>query len=215
VKHFINRDMLALNVSTFSVDPEIVARFSDPARLAGNYSTVLPAKWHSDIEWISAADEDTFAIFQAAFEALGIAAHAAPYLDLDQQVRLYAGFLVVRSRCSDADFHVDWLSTNNEAFTCITPVSANARQFGLLYKQLTGAIAEYDYVPGEAIAFGENFAHSTKPGASDEPVVLLCFEYGTDKMEHWPNIYRTVGDQVTHLRQPDGRFVRAEGKPRS
>jgi hypothetical protein len=93
-------------------------------------------------------------------------------------------------------------------------VSPNAREFGLLYKQLGGAIGEYDYVAGEAIAFGENFAHSTKPGHSDDPVILLCFEYGTDKMKHWPNIYRTVGRQVTHLRQPDGRFVRGEGKSR-
>jgi len=42
--------------------------------------------------------------------------------------------------------------------------------------------------------------------------VLLCFEYGTDKMERWPNIYQTVGKQVTHLREPNGRFVRADGK---
>ena len=214
MKHFLNRDMLAPNVSTFAVDPQIPLGFRDPSVLPGSFSTVRPSKrnWHSDIQWISAADEDTFEIFQSAFDSLGIAAQAAPYLDLDKQVRLYAGFLVVRSRCSEAHFHVDWVHSNNEAFTCMIPASANATQSGLLYKQLTGAVGEYQYKAGEAIAFGENFAHSTKPGRFDEPVVLLCFEYGTDKMERWPNIYQTVGKQVTHLREPNGRFVRADGK---
>jgi hypothetical protein len=212
VKHFLNREMLAPNVATFGVDSQIVERFGEPGSLPGNYSTIQPDKWHSDIQWISAADEDTFEIFQRAFESLGIAAHAAPYLDLHEKVRLYAGFLVVRSRSSEADFHVDWVDTNNEAFTCITPASANASGCGLLYKQLTGAIAEDRYNAGEAIAYGDHFAHSPQPEQSDQPVVLLCIEYGTDKMDRWPMIYRTVGKQVTHLRQPDGRFVRAEGR---
>ena len=207
MKHFLNRDMLAPNVSTFRVDPTVIESFSDLEGLAGRFSSVAPQHWRSDIEWVSAADEETFAIFQSAFDALGIAIHAKPYLDLDKEVRLYAGFLVVRSGCTDTDFHVDWVETNNEAFTCLMPVSTNARGFGLLYKKLTGEIAEYEYTVGEAIAFGENFEHSTKPGRTEQPITLLCFEYGTDKMEHWPNILRTVGRQVTHLRRPDGRFV--------
>ena len=214
MKHFLNREMLALNVSTFPVDPEIPRGFGNPGVLPGNYSTVRPKRknWHSDIEWISAADEETFGIFQSAFDSLGIAAQAAPYLDLDREVRLYAGFLVVRSRCSEAYFHVDWVRTNNEAFTCMIPASENAAESGLLYKQVTGETAEYRYKAGEAIAFGDNFMHSTKPCEFEEPVVLLCFEYGTDKMDRWPQIYETVGSQVTHLRQPDGQFVRARGK---
>jgi hypothetical protein len=214
VKHFLNRDMLAPNVSTFAVDLNIPQHFRDPSLLSGNYSTIRPKKehWHSDIEWISAADEETFEVFQSAFDSLGIAAQAAPYLDVDKQVRLYAGFLVVRSRCSEAHFHVDWIRTNNEAFTCMIPASRNASESGLLYKKLTGETAEYRYKTGEAIAFGDNFVHSTKPCEFEEPAVLLCFEYGTDKMDRWPQIYETVGSQVTHLRQPDGQFVRARGK---
>lgn len=213
MKHFLNRDMLAPNVSTFAVDSQIVQRFGDPESLGGTCSTIRPREWNSDIEWISAADEDTFETFRSAFDSLGIGARAAPYLDLHKEVALYAGFLVVRSRCSEPHFHVDWVNTNNEAFTCMMPASTNGAESGLLYKQLTGATAEYTYKAGEAIAFGDNFTHSTKPGQTDQPVVLLCFEYGTDKMEHWPAIYQTIGKQVTHLRQPDGRFVRAEGAP--
>jgi len=213
VKHFLSRELLAPNVWTFPVARDIVERFSDPAALPGKYSTVRPSQWLSDIKWISAADEEAFDVFESAFDDLEIAARGEAYLDLDRKVRLYAGFLVVRSRCSEPEFHVDWLNANNEAFTCLTPVSANGGPFGLLYKRLTGEVGEYEYSLGEAIAFGDNFVHSTKPGRSDEPVVLLSFVYGTDKMEHWPKIYPTVGRQVTHVRQPDGRFVRADANP--
>jgi hypothetical protein len=218
LKHFLNRELLAPNVMTFAVDESIVAEFRDLDLRDGNYSTVKPSKnWNSDIQWISAADEETFSVFQSAFDRLAIGAHAAPYLDIDRQVRLYAGFLVVRSRCTKAHLHVDWNGANNEAFTLLTPVSGNTADFGLLYKKLTGETGEYAYKTGEAIAFGDNFQHGTKPGQSEKPVVLLCFEYGTDKMEHWPRLHRTVGYQATHLRQPDGEFVRAgassEGAP--
>ena len=60
--------------------------------------------------------------------------------------------------------------------------------------------------------FGDNFAHSTKPGRSDEPVVLLCFQFGTDKMEHWPEINAQLNTQATLLRLPDGTLARTGGK---
>lgn len=212
MRHFLNRTMLAPNVSTFDVDPAIVADFAHPGQLPGRYSSVKPHNWNSDIEWISAADEEAFGAFQSAFDRLAIAESVAAYLDFEREVRLYAGFLVIRSRCDKPHFHVDWIHAGNEAFTVMTPVTRNAAKFGLLYQRLDGAVGDYEYKIGEAIAFGDNFSHSTKPGQSAEPVVLLCFEFGTDKMEHWSKIYRTVGKQVTHVRQPDGRFVRAAGK---
>jgi hypothetical protein len=212
VKHFLNREMLALNVTTFEVDSEIVAEFANHAELPGGYSTVKPGGWNSDIEWISASDEQSFAVFQSAFDGLEIGPKLAPYLDLELEPRLYAGFLVVRRECREPHFHVDWTGANNEAFTLMTPVTPARDDFGLLYERLDGSIGDYGYKRGQAIAFGDNFRHSSKPVSSDDPLVLLCFEFGTDKMEHWPNIYRTVGKQVTHIRQPDGQFVRAQGK---
>jgi hypothetical protein len=204
--------MLAFNVMTFPVDCAVVEEFASLPE-DGKFSRISPSKeWNSDIEWISAADERSFEVFQSAFDRLGIAAHAAPYLDIEVAVRLYAGFLVVRSRCSEAHFHVDWSETNNEAFTFMTPVTGNSSDFGLLYKRLDEAVGEYPYTIGEGIAFGDKFQHSTQPGESKQPVVLLCFVYGTDKMEHWPKINRTVGTQVTHLRQPDGKFTRAAAR---
>jgi hypothetical protein len=210
MRHFISKELGALNAMTIPVDASIVAEFSHPANLPGKISTISPG-WDSDISWISAADEEAFAIFQSAFDRLGVAGRTAEYLDLDREVRLYAGFLIMRSCCNAPYFHVDWQQTNNEAFTFITPVTPNASDWGLLYHRVRGDTGEYRYKTGEGIVFGDKFVHSTKPGQSDEPVILLCFEFGTDKMVHWPKIYPTVGYQVSHIRQPDGQFVPASG----
>ncbi len=208
MKHFINHELVAPNVMTVRVDRLIVAEFkplgSDPLDETA-FATARPP-WNSDVRWISAVTPDAFAIFQSAFDRMGIAAHVAPCLDLDREVRLYSGFLVVRSACSEPNFHLDWVKTNNEAFTLMTPVTDNARDFGLLYKQLPGETAEYDYKVGEAIIFGDHFEHSTKPGRSPDPVVLLRFTFGTDKMEHWEKIRATAGHQSRMVRRPDGEF---------
>lgn len=208
--HFLNREMLAVNVKTFPVDPGIIAEFADLSRLPGRMISVAPKrdKWHSDIEWISPDDQAGFEFFQSAFERLGVAAQVAEYLDLSQEVRLYFGFMVTRSRCTEPYFHCDWRNLGNEAFTFMTPVSTNASGFGLLYKKLNGETAEYEYRPGEAIVFGDNFEHSTKPGLAGEPVVLLSFEFGTDKMDHWPGMFDRLRKQATLVRRPDGAFVR-------
>lgn len=209
MKHFLNRELLAPNVRTIPVDPVIVAEFGDYRSLPGRFSTVRPSNWDSDIRWISAADEKTFELFQSAFERLGVADYAKEYLDLRNRVTLYAGFLVVRRICRKLHLHVDWAKTNNEAFTLLTPVSAGPQEFGLTYERLTGETSNYEYKIGEAILFGDHFKHGTQIGEASEDVILLCFEFGTDKMEHWPRIYETVGYQVTHIRRPDGAFVKA------
>jgi len=215
MRHFLNKDMLAANVMTVPVDAVVVSEFaSSEYRDRRDLACVSP-DWKSDIEWIAPSEPDSHRRFEGAFDRMGIAGHVRPYLDIEREVRLYAGFLVVRSECSEPAFHVDWVNTNNEAFTLLTPVSPVPAGFGLLYKKLTGEIAEYEYKTGEAIIFGDNFSHSTKPGRSDEPVVLLCFEFGTDKMEHWDKIYETIGRQAGMLRQPDGEFAHTELRERS
>lgn len=211
MRHFINPDFGAPNVFTVPVDPAI------PREFAGLSQDLAPAgfvrirpKWNSDIVWISAETEETFGTFDRAFQRLGIAERVRPYLDIEGTVQLYAGFLVARSACDAPNFHPDWEKTNNEAFTFMTPVSDNAQGFGLLYWKLDGSTGEYDYRPGEGIVFGDHFIHSTKPGRSDEPVVLLCFTCGTDKMEHWDKIVRTAGTQSRLIRRPDGQMQRLD-----
>lgn len=215
MKHFLNKEMLAANVMTVEVDATVVARFADlEQRRSSSLSSVKP-DWNSDLEWLSPSTPEAHGVFEAAFEQMGVAEHVRCYLDVDSEVRLYAGFLVIRSRCSEPHFHVDWVKTNNEAFTMLTPVTSAAREFGLLYKKLTGEIGEYEYEPGEAIIFGDHFSHSTRPGFSPDPVVLLCFEFGTDKMEHWDKIYATIGKQAAMLRRPDGDFMFTEFRGRA
>lgn len=216
MRQFVNPALNAPNAKTIPVAPGIVSEFADPGRLPGKLISVAPdrSEWNSDIEWISPDDEDGVAPFQSAFERLGIPEQAAPFLDIEKEVRLYIGFLVVRSRCAKPYFHTDWRQLNNEAFTVLTPVTANADNFGLLYGRLDGEVGNYEYRQGEAIMFGDDFVHSTRPGRSEQPVTLLCFQFGSDKMEYWPRIYAQLETQATQVRRPDGVFIRT-GVPAS
>ena len=213
MKHFLNDKLLAPNVLTVGVDHRIVREFLPLAHAAlptDDHSASRP-HWNSDIRWVAPTSVEAFETFESAFRRLAIAEHVAPFLDLESQVRVYAGFLVVRSDCAEPNFHLDWEKTNNEAFTLITPVTDHGAGFGLLYRKLNGEVGEYDYKPGEAIIFGDHFVHSTKPGRSDEPVVLLSFTFGTDKMEHWDKIAKTAAYQSKLVRRPDGEFVTGGG----
>ncbi|QNN66034.1 hypothetical protein H9L12_05930 [Sphingomonas rhizophila] len=65
----------------------------------------------------------------------------------------------------------------------------------------------YAYCHGEGILFGDEVLHSTRPGRSEHPVMLLCFEFGTDRMEYWPAIHDCISTQSVMTQRPDGRFV--------
>jgi hypothetical protein len=210
VKKFINDEMMAPNVLRVPIDIGLAKQLgaivtSRAARL--KLYSHAPA-WRSNVRWYSARFERDFRRFRSLFDKLEIAGHVEPYLDLAREVRLYNGFLVIRSRCTEPNFHVDWRDTNNEAFTLLTPLTDNGSGFGMLYKKLDGSIGEYDYKLGEALIFGDDFVHSTKPGVSNEPVVLLCFNFGTDKMGHWSKIQRTAARQSLLICRPDGQFQR-------
>lgn len=205
--------MLAPNVLTVPVDLAIVSEFEDLARSADpgpDYCTVVPWKKISDMRWISAASRKAFARFQSAYERLGIAESVRGYLDIDHDVRFYSGFLHTRTLCKESNFHVDWRLTNNEAFTILMPLPGYEQPQTLLYKKLTGEIAEYVYKPGEGIIFGDHFIHATPTGAFDPPFTLLVFAFGTDKMEHWPKILRTQGYQCPLVRCPNGEFMEVD-----
>lgn len=205
---FHNPELNAPNVMEFDVDPAIVADFAPLAyeQPAGEFAVERPA-WSSDMAWISPNTINAFRFFQTRFHRLGIAERMAQYLDIDQTVRMFSGFLVSRSRCENPDWHYDWIDTNNEAFTFLTPIYETPPDFGLIYRRNDDTAGIYHYRPGKGIVFGDGFTHSTMPGHSDPPVVLLCFTFGTDKMEHWPAIERTSGTQGNLIRLPDGRFI--------
>jgi hypothetical protein len=217
MKQFYNAELNAPNVLKVNVDASVVQELlpiCGGTLDRGRFSSISPP-WQSDMCWISANSARSFAEFQSLFDRLGVAAHVEPYVDFDTGVRLYCGFLVTRSVCEAPDFHVDWEDTNNEAFTLLTPVTGNCEGFGLLYRQINGEIAEYEYRLGEGLIIGDHFVHSTKPGRSDEPVVLLSFTFGSDKMIHWPKIARTAdANQAQLIRRPDGTFRKGSGHRR-
>jgi hypothetical protein len=192
---------------TIGVDPTIVREFLPFARRrpSRHFSVVRP-RWNSDIRWIGPRSPEAYRLFESAFERMGIPRYAQPMLDLDHRPRMYAGFLVTRRRCRHPDFHVDWRDTSGQAFTLMTPASDNIADFGLLYRDQSGEVRDYDYRPGEAVFFTDDFVHSTKPGSSDEPVVLLCFTFGTDRMKYWDQIRATSGSQSALSCRPDGKF---------
>lgn len=210
MKKFFNQEMAAPNVLRVPIDVAELEQLKPFATsgAARRWLFSMSPPWGSDIRWLSARTKRRFANFRAIFQRLGVAAHVEQYLDLDREVRLYNSFLVTRSRCKQTNFHVDWDDANNEGFTMMTPLSDNCSGFGLLYEKADGSIGEYDYKAGEAIIFGDDFVHSTRPGQREEPVVLLCFNFGTDKMEHWHKIERTAARQGMLICRPDGRFQR-------
>lgn len=205
---FHNTVFDAPNVLELDVDPAIVAEFAPLLQSvpAGEYAVVSPG-WSSDMKWISPDTIRAFRWFQSRFWRLGVAERLRPFLHVDQTVRVFSGFLVARSYADEPVFHKDWLDTNNEAFTLLTPITEAPEDFGLVYKRSDGSQGHYAYKRGKAVVFGDDFVHSTQPGRSEHPVVLLCFTFGTDQMEHWPAIERTSGTQGNLMRLPDGRFL--------
>jgi hypothetical protein len=134
---FNNSALQAPNVLEVDVDLSVIHEFRallDEQVLHGRFNCMQP-NWSSDIRWISPDTLDAFRFFQARFERLGIAAHVRPWLDIENCVRMYSGFLVTRSHCEAPDFHVDWHDTGLQAFTLLTPITYNANEFGLLYKR--------------------------------------------------------------------------------
>lgn len=208
MKQFISSEFSAPNVMKFSFDPVLLddlrAVIQKPLSTT-DYSVVSPP-WSSDMRWISPNTIQAYKLFLSLFERSGVAQQVKPFVDFDMHIRMYAGFLVVRSQCTEPNYHYDWSGADNDAFTLITPLSDNASGFGLLYKTTEGQVAEYDYRIGEAIMFGDNFLHSTKPGKSERPVVLLSFTFGSDKMQHWPKIWKNLGTQSNLVRLPNGTF---------
>lgn len=195
----------------FPLDETLVDQFLPLARkpTRPGFTSVSP-KWGSDVRWVSAADPETFALFEAAFRQLNIAERMAGRIRIDREVRLFCGSLVLRSECDSPHFHCDWRKLDNQAFTLLTPVTNNTQGFGLLYRDARGEVRDYEYKRGEGILFGDWFSHSTKPGRSERPVALLCFEFGSDLMEDWPKVLGEMQTRARLLRRSDGEFVRTD-----
>ena len=163
--------------------------------------------WKSDIEWRSANSFRSYGVFRACFERLGLSRIVSPFVEYERRIILYSGFFVTRSKCDGHDFHVDWVEeTQNNAFTFLTPLIHPRGAPGLLLRDVCGEVRSYEYAPGRGIVLGAGIEHSTDMGASDTPSVLLSLTFGTDKMEYWDAISRTVLGQGNLIRLPNGLF---------
>lgn len=221
-KHFISKEFLAPNVLEIDVDPALIEPclklVPELRRITGNKLPVTlgdglnlyvqgPATWSSDIRWVSQNDLASMAWFDALYHAIAPYRHVERYIAYDREIVLYSGSFITRSICRDFDWHQDWDKGENDAFVFLTPLSDACEAMRLVYSNLRGGTSEYTYRQGKGLIFGDHFIHSTAPGEAAEPEVLLCLNFGTDRMDNWDQIALTTGRQGNCHRRPDGVFV--------
>jgi len=160
--------------------------------MKGGSSTDPAKSKSSDLAWISVDDLATWQTFRTIFEATGVAEAVTPLVSpLHRRVQLYSSFYVVRSHCTDANWHADWpAGTGTSAWTLLAPLERyETSDFHLLYKDCKGAVHQYQYEEGEAILFGSHFMHSTEPGRARQgaaaPHAFLCFTFGSDDLSFY------------------------------
>jgi hypothetical protein len=196
------------NSFAIPVDRSAVAHFANSVRTYRLRRVKPYGGWNSDLEWLSTTSRSRFRAFEQAFVRLGIAEHIRHMLDLDQAPRLYSGFVMQRSFCEAPHYHTDWKRCDRQAWTFITPISDARPDFGLLFKSADGSVRDYHYVQGEGVLIGDDALHSPMPCNAETPLQMLCFTFGTDKMEYWPRIDDCHSGQSVLTRRADGRFVR-------
>lgn len=185
--------------------------------------------WRSNIAWVSVDDRRSFEAFEALFRQARLPERFAAVVPHSGALRLYSAFYVVRSWCEAHNWHQDYKpSVGTHALTLITPLHDfdETDSFQLSYlPQPLGApsgdatrsgdevvtgdeVRRYAYRKGRAIVFGSGFEHSTEPGKGrdGQPHVYLCFTFGTDRQEQWPEISRTISTQSRIVQHPDGKL---------
>jgi hypothetical protein len=77
--------------------------------MKGGSSTDPTKAKSSDLAWISVDDLETWRIYRDIFGQTGVAEAVAGLVSpLHRQVQLYSSFYVVRSHCTDTNWHADW-----------------------------------------------------------------------------------------------------------
>tara|TARA_Y100001968_G_scaffold222292_1_gene205071 strand:- start:895 stop:2589 length:1695 start_codon:yes stop_codon:yes gene_type:complete len=217
---FFNKDLNANNVIDIGFDIEKLKELEiiKKSYLWGTnkdifppqeFSSIKPA-WGGDMEWISSNNMNTYNLFLKGFETLGLEKILKDIIEYDTKLRLYAGFFLKRST-SKKNFHVDWQGNlKNNAFTLLTPLYQEEDALHLLYKDISGKECKYKYEIGKGILFGSDFNHSTQPGESSSPSILLCFQFGTDLAEYNQGVHNAMGAQTPFMLLPDGRCMTHE-----
>lgn len=157
--------------------------------------------------WISSNTQATYEIFRRFFDDLGIESQIKTLVDHKNEIRMYCGFFVVGNRAPRNSWHIDYFPGAN-AYTLITPLFELEKDHGnLLYKN-DDSISLYKYEYEEAIIFGDNFSHTTEPYEKSESLrVLVSLTFGTDKIEYWPILGKTIGNQSRYTVLPCGHLL--------
>ena len=171
--------------------------------LQGNDLLFQVVPYHS-LAWVSAADLATHREFQDVFDHLGLAEAVKPLVDWHERIVMYNGFFVVSNGVAEANWHVDYRD-GAHAYTLLTPLYDLEPEHGqLLFLRDEQAIWRYCYRRGKGAVVGERFWHATEPHPAGKPRVLLSMTFGTDRMEHWPVLEHSVGEQGPFVVMPCG-----------
>jgi len=228
---FFNYEMGAPNVLDFDLDPRIMndirqdfdqyVRDSvslNDSRTSYTYGSGVQSffvlkmpKWHSDIRWVSVDNLETYNHYLDYVRRLGLLDLFSRIIDFDDSVIVYSIFFVIRSKCNDHNFHVDFIKGGNtNAFTMMTPIDRPT--VPLAFKTSDGKLREYLYAQNEGIAFGEGFWHSTGIGEDNAPQALFCVSIGTDKERDWDKISETTAYQSHHFMHPKKGFIKNDNE---
>ncbi len=155
--------------------------------------------------WVSNNNAHTYDLFKMFMSELDIMDDIKELVDFDNKIEVYCGFFVIGKKMDRETWHIDFQDGAN-AYTLITPLFELDNAHGnLMYKDENSATNSYQYKMNEAIIFGDGFEHATQPYAETETLrVMLSFTFGTDKIDYWPILKKTIGEQSNYMILPCG-----------
>jgi hypothetical protein len=195
---------------TLDLDPFFAKEKVARGKVAvGNYAFHVE-RYSNTMAWVSADDLATHGLFRRYFDSLDLEPSLKTMVDCERQIQVYCGFFVVADWFREPSFHVDYFDGAN-AYTLLTPLFALDPGHGhlLIRDRNNEAIYKYQYEVGSAIMIGDHLHHSTEPYArTGTRRVLLSLTFGTDKMQYWNVLRRTVGTQSDFMIMPCGHEKR-------
>lgn len=155
--------------------------------------------------WVSCNHQRTYEVFQRFYNRLGVDQELLRLIDHRDHSVLSCGFFVIGNRAPQPVWHVDYEPDAN-CYSVLTPLFELTPQQGhLWYRSEQDEIETYAYKLGEAVAFGDHFWHATEPyEAPGSMRVVISMQVSTDKMEHWPQLKKTIATQSFFLMLPCG-----------
>ncbi len=155
--------------------------------------------------WISNNNAHTYEIFKSFMDELDIMDDIKELVDFENKIEVYCGFFVVGKKMDRETWHNDFQDGAN-GYTLITPLFELDESHGhLMYKDQAANTKTHQYKMSEAVVFGDGFEHATQPyPETDKLRVMLSFTFGTDKIEHWPVLRQTIGEQSNYMILPCG-----------